>query len=385
MATPNAKLYPGERIRYLFVASPDTLLTLLAGAAHTAIGNRAIGFAQDQVLETEWKRTGGGTVQANPTDIRYIQIQFKPQHQNPRTFSDLRVRKALSHAIDKFALAEALLQEHGKTAELHFAREHPYFAEADRVVAKYPYDLRRADQLLTEAGLVKGSSGFYQSPNGEPFHLEVLGDDEKELLVLTDGLKRANISVGIDVLTPARNRGRSVVTLYPAFSMQKSFYRAFPFMVTFFSEGIATEANNWAGSNRGGYSTPDYDRLYRRQVASLDEDEIARIDVDLAKYVSEQAPGIPLYHLITIDAHVSALRGPAPVSTESTRTWNIHQWEWLRSINISLEKGGSSACDFGERGQLGNERAPRQSTRSPRYGRGPVGGEVRPGSGSQSK
>lgn len=317
-----------ERVHIRFISSQDTMLAnFLAGESH--YGGDGLGFAQGQVLKREWSRTGVGTVEIQATDVRYVQIQFKDM--GLRALQDVRVRRALAHATDKATLADALYPGEGQMADLYMAPGHLYYADADRGSAKYPYDPRRADQLLIEAGLVKGGDGFYKASTGEAFRLDVLSENEKELLVFTDGLRKVGLEAGITVLTPALNRDRQFQTVYPALSIRGNHYEGgVGFYGNFSTDRIASEATNWAGANRGGWSSPEFDQVWSQQLASLDEDVIAKFDVQLARIISEQVPGVPLYQLVSVPAiYVSALRGPdQPIGLDGSRTWNVHQWEW---------------------------------------------------------
>jgi peptide/nickel transport system substrate-binding protein len=66
--------------------------------------------------------------------------------------SDLRVRQAIAHAIDRQALIDDIYA--GRSSVMHEALtydNHPLYAPQDRV-GVYAYDPDRAAQLLDEAG-----------------------------------------------------------------------------------------------------------------------------------------------------------------------------------------------------------------------------------------
>ncbi len=318
-----------ERIRVIFSGNRDAVLaTLLAGGAVATVAD-AIGSAQAAVLEREWGNGGAGIVLASTTDVRYVQIQFKPEVVNPRVLLDLRARKAIAHAIDRQSLADGVIEGRGRVAEAYAAPEHPHYAEIDRAITKYPYDPRRTEQLLAEVGVIKQADGFYRAAAGEPFHLQVLGEVEKELVILADSFRRAGISAGISHLTPVLSRDRELQTVYPALSVRSNHFELVGFFATSSKGRIASEQTRWTGSNRGGYSNPEYDRLYDAQEASLDEGERARLDVSLARLISEDVPGIPVYYQLQFDGHLAALRGPTPYPSDTDRTWNLHEWEWV--------------------------------------------------------
>lgn len=70
-------------------------------------------------------------------------------------FDDLRVRRALNHAIDKQAVIDAALFGYATPIGSHFPPHHPSYTDLS---GRYPYDPALARQLLAEAGYPEGFS-----------------------------------------------------------------------------------------------------------------------------------------------------------------------------------------------------------------------------------
>lgn len=68
-------------------------------------------------------------------------------------FNDLRVRRALNHAIDRTAVIQGATFGLGTPIGSHFAPSHPAYVD---LAGAYPYDPARARALLREAGLTQG-------------------------------------------------------------------------------------------------------------------------------------------------------------------------------------------------------------------------------------
>ncbi len=49
----------------------------------------------------------------------------------------------------------------------------PYLAEANRSIARYPYDPRRSEQYMIEAGYAKDRDGFVENASGERFRTDL--------------------------------------------------------------------------------------------------------------------------------------------------------------------------------------------------------------------
>lgn len=70
-------------------------------------------------------------------------------------FDDIRVRRALNHAIDKQAIIDAALFGYGTPIGSHFPPHHPSYTDLS---ARYPHDPSRARALLAQAGFPDGFS-----------------------------------------------------------------------------------------------------------------------------------------------------------------------------------------------------------------------------------
>lgn len=68
-------------------------------------------------------------------------------------FNDLRVRRAISHAVDRRAVIQGAMFGYGTPIGTHFSPTHPAYLD---LTGQYPYDPARARALLAEAGFPNG-------------------------------------------------------------------------------------------------------------------------------------------------------------------------------------------------------------------------------------
>jgi ABC-type transport system substrate-binding protein len=96
------------------------------------------------------------------------------------------------------------------------------------------------------------------------------------------------------------------------------------------SAEIPKPENRWNGSNRGGWSNTEFDRLADAFDATLDRAQRGQLVVQMARIFSDEAAVLSLYFNPSITAYIAALRGPAIVAPTSDVAWNVHEWSWVQ-------------------------------------------------------
>jgi ABC-type transport system substrate-binding protein len=294
---------------------------VLAGEVHY-IDNTALEFEQALVLKHQWVASGQGTLAYNPVKIRYVQIQFKPEVASPPQVQDLRVRQALAHAIDKQALVEAMVDGEPAAADTFLSPLAEHFRQVDQAIRKYPYDPRRTEELMNEAGLQKDAAGFFGqgSVRFVPEIAAFAGQGEREALLLQDSWKRAGVETTLRTITPAQQRDLELVSTYPAFRIEQT--NADSPGVHHATSGCARAERAWVGSNRGCFSDPEYDRLWNTYLTALDASERINAHTQAMKLLSEKVAGMPLYYGYLITGFPANLLGPIYGYTD------IHTWRF---------------------------------------------------------
>jgi ABC-type transport system substrate-binding protein len=203
-----------------------------------------------------------------------------------------------------------------------------YYPELDRRLTKYPYDIRRSEQLMAEARLVKGADGIYLGADSERMSLPylVLGGGERSMAIMTDVWRGAGFDIQPMVLPVAQTSDAQARATFPA--LMNTNATAIERVVQYFTTSqIGSSANRWGGNNRGGWSHPEYDRLFDIYRSSLDRSERERSIIDMMAMVSEQLPGVKLFVNVDVLAHLGTVSGPEVATPESLVIANIHDWE----------------------------------------------------------
>jgi ABC-type transport system substrate-binding protein len=206
----------------------------------------------------------------------------------------------------------------------------PYYAEIDRGIQTYPYDPRRAQQMLEEAGYATGPDTFCNGPDGRSLQCSVASSsgtkNELEAATYVDCLRRAGFAANQRILPAAQIRDLETRALLSRIQIRGGGNRH----VVYTSEQIPRTENRWRGDNRGGWSNAAYDRAVEACSTTLAEPEQVRHLAQMEQMLTEQVPVSPLLFSVETNAQLGALRGPVARQTPNRSGTFLHvpRWEW---------------------------------------------------------
>jgi peptide/nickel transport system substrate-binding protein len=117
---------------------------------------------------------------------------------------DVRFRRALAHALDRDSIKKNVLRNMGVEQNSPVFQKSPYFSPDANVM--YPYDLAKAEALLTEAGFKKAADGMLRDAKGNPVKLEMImetgsPEGEQEANIWKTDLKKLGIDLKLSPMT----------------------------------------------------------------------------------------------------------------------------------------------------------------------------------------
>lgn len=219
-------------------------------------------------------------------------------------FDDVRVRKALSMAIDRELLVEVALYRYSRPADAT-ALSDGYAAWRDSVIAAsgdwVRYDPAAAEQLLDEAGLRRDAQGVRCLPDGTPLSYDILcvsgwSDWVRAAQVIARGLSAVGVTSNVrtndfSAWFQRVQEGQFDLSLGWSFEGPTPylFYRWLMSSATVKPVGEAT-MGNW---HRYGSATADsvLDAFERE----ADPAEQRRLADEMQRTFVREAPAIPLY------------------------------------------------------------------------------------------
>ena len=321
-----------ERVQITWSADFNATLANLVAGTIDYPGDNSIRVAEGLVLEREWAARNGGTVLYQPELPRFVQVQHRPEFANPPAVRDVRVRRALAHAVDRPVINETLFDGKGITSDSLIYPTVPYFADVERAIARYPFDVRRTDQLMAEAGFPKDVAGFFMDRTGARLNLEVRNiqsaQNDAERSIIADGWRRAGFQIEEDVFTPVQTRDGHLLGTFRSLSVTSGgAAREGLTLENLNSASISRPETRWIGQNRGGWANAGYDRGVDAFVTALDPREQARAVIEAVKVLTEELGVIPLHFNPRAVAYAAGLVGVDVRSGVVDPSWNIHEWE----------------------------------------------------------
>lgn len=169
-----------EEIVFLFIADSATAYAaLMAGDVDVLAkvpAEVAIGVADDSRF----------IIVAGPQNL----VQLMAINKERAPFSDLRIRQAIAHAVDRNAIIDGTMYGYGIALGSHMTPAIDYYVD---LTGLYLYDLTEARRLLADAGYPEGFTATLTLPQNYEIHVRT-GE------ILADQLARIGIELRLEVI-----------------------------------------------------------------------------------------------------------------------------------------------------------------------------------------
>ena len=238
-------------------------------------------------------------------------------------FADVRVRQALTHAVDRELVSKAILEglapvTHGPVQPVSWAH--------NPKVRQYAFDPARANALLDEAGWRDTNSDGVRDKGGQRFAFTLItqaGFAVRENVAQV--LQRQFKDVGVEAAVQLHD-GTSISKLWfeGKFHAMLHWWQlpADPELALFFAKDRMPPA----GRNINYVSDDALTALVYAADRTVSQTERARILGEAQVRIADLAIEIPLYGVTKLDAVPARLKGFTGNPTNTGPFWNVHAW-----------------------------------------------------------
>ncbi|HEY3115829.1 MAG TPA: ABC transporter substrate-binding protein, partial [Chloroflexota bacterium] len=260
-----------ERLKIRFISDENTALAALL-SGEVDLGQAVVSNSQSVTLKQEWDLRRAGIVFYQPSTWHALAPQFRPGFAAPQALLDVRVRKALAHAIDRPALNDAITGGVALEANYILPPSSAWGPEIQRGVTRYGYDPQRSEQLMREAGFARGSDGIYSGPAEGLFTVELKGGQgqgAQEAAALASGWEQAGFKVNQRIIPTALQLDPETNNSYPGLSLitvladERTVMGLVP-------GNLPMPENGWRGGAIVSWSSPEHTRLIEQFSSTLD-------------------------------------------------------------------------------------------------------------------
>lgn len=325
-----------DELVYQITPDANTVVAYLLAAAVDVSPGLTLNQAGWAVVKPEWDKTGAGQIFTIPKHLRTTQFQMDPNRATEPALLGVHVRRAMLHALDREAIAEAVSFGASPAADFHMSPADPLYPRAQQVAAKYSYDPRRALELFEQAGWTKRGDALVDA-TGKQLTIDIrtteMADNVKEMAIMADYFRQIGLAITQTPVPPAaRDAGVAAAEAnakFGALTITGHNIDLPSTLVQYYSmTQCTTEERRFSGGNRGCWNNLEFQRLATTATTTLNPAERANAIVEALRVITTEVPVIPMSYNLDNVAVPRGLVGLGPRVGTASDLWNVHDWYW---------------------------------------------------------
>jgi len=321
---------PFDKVIVRFLGDKNTMIAnILAGEVDLLVSTGVdLGAAAE--IKRRWEGTGNQVRSDFTGGIEQFSLQHRLDYARPvNGIPNRLVRQALMYALDRQAMTDVMTDGLAPVAESWFRPGQAIWPEVEAIFARYPYNTGRAQQLLTEAGWVRGPDGVLVGSNGERFEQSIwsqvstMGGD-RLINIVADYWKAVGVQPLLEIIPIGRQGDREFEGTLPGPRVSGANAENL-YINRLNTRYIAGPANRWAEKNVGGYSNPRFDVLSDRLQTAIDPKERTAIHIELLKEGMTEVPNMLFYWQVVPTIMLKGLKTHS--IAPNLETWDFFYWD----------------------------------------------------------
>jgi peptide/nickel transport system substrate-binding protein len=247
-------------------------------------------------------------------------------------FGDVRVRRALSMALDRQAMLQNVYGGLGRMSYGPFPKSIPF---ADTTLSLLPYDVNAAKALLDSAGWREPSPGAVRAKNGQPLRFNIVVPISSKprvaySVLIQEQLRRVGAQADLEQLQANVAGERMFKHNFDAM-MLAQFTDPSPsgYKQQWGSLGAPPAGQNWVS-----YRNPSFDALLDSALATSDASKMHGFMRRAFQMQIADAPGVWLYDVSTI----GAVQNRIHTVTLRPDGWSVHLADWTIPPNERIAR-----------------------------------------------
>lgn len=313
-----------DEIEVRFFADSNVLFAnLMGGGVDVALG-KAITTEQGLEAQRSWNE---GRVEIAASRA----IRMRPQflYPDPPIMLELSFRRALYHATNRQEIVDGLMGGLSFPADdfIISPNDPPIYDTVKDRIARYPYDPRRAAQLIEGLGYTRGADGLFRGPSGQSISIGIRTNtqdlNQRITLTVADHWRQIGIQGTPEVYTLQQGGDQEWRAKFPGVELIRSGYTP----DDFHCKQQKTAATNWRGGN-SGYCNREFDALLERYLVTIPLQQRVALYGDLIHHLSDQVVVMPI--LWDVEPIMIGKRLENITAGESNHAWNAHAWSVKR-------------------------------------------------------
>jgi peptide/nickel transport system substrate-binding protein len=283
-----------DRVTFRFITDPNAVLAALkAGDVDASLFGLGAEHVQELSRDARFAIVVGDTT----NDVILAMNNAR------KPFSDVRVRRAVTHAIDKQDVLKGAMFGMGKILGTNVDPLNPYYVDMSGAA---PYDQARARKLLAEAGY---PNGFDAVLRVSPQYQYTVRTGE----ILVDQLRKVGVSVRLEQIEWGQWLSRV--------------WKEAEYDLTIIGHAESWDIANYANPKYYfRYDSPKFQELFSKSEVTLDDKARRELYAQMQRMLVEDAPAVWLYMYPRLAVTKKGVQGlwkdlPVPAADLSEVAW----------------------------------------------------------------